>query len=98
MLSPPESKLPQVALWQLFLQSDTHATFECCRVAVEIVKLLRELGDWEGLNSHIVLISKRRQQLKQVLVDMVQVGIYVELSFNSEISNVSHGINMFPTG
>ena len=28
--------------------------------------------DWDGLNSNIVLISKRRQQLKQVLVDMVQ--------------------------
>ncbi len=40
---------------------------------MEIVKLLHEMKDWEGINSHIVLISKRRQQLKQVLVEIVQV-------------------------
>eukprot|EP00286_Rhodomonas_abbreviata_P021292 CAMPEP_0181311530 /NCGR_PEP_ID=MMETSP1101-20121128/13188_1 /TAXON_ID=46948 /ORGANISM="Rhodomonas abbreviata, Strain Caron Lab Isolate" /LENGTH=473 /DNA_ID=CAMNT_0023418271 /DNA_START=9 /DNA_END=1430 /DNA_ORIENTATION=+ len=45
------------------------------RVAVEILKILQELGDWEGINSHVVLLSKRRQQLKQVLVDIVQEGM-----------------------
>jgi len=42
------------------------------RVAVEIVKICFEIGDWEGLNANIVVISKRRQQLKQVLVEIVQ--------------------------
>jgi len=36
------------------------------RVAVEIVKIFYESKDWEGVNSHIVLLAKRRQQLKQV--------------------------------
>jgi len=54
---------------QTRLASDAFATG---KVAVEIVKILFECKDWEGLNSNIVLISKRRQQLKQVLVDMVQ--------------------------
>jgi len=36
------------------------------RVAVEIVKIFHESKDWEGVNSHLVLLSKRRQQLKQV--------------------------------
>jgi hypothetical protein len=43
---------------------------------VEIVKICYEVGDWEGLNSNIVLISKRRQQLKQVLVEIVQASIH----------------------
>jgi hypothetical protein len=46
------------------------------RVAVEIVKICYETGDWEGLNANIVLLSKRRQQLKQVLVDIVQVSSF----------------------
>jgi hypothetical protein len=43
---------------------------------VEIVKICYEVGDWEGLNSNIVLISKRRQQLKQVLVEIVQASLH----------------------
>jgi 26S proteasome regulatory subunit N5 len=54
---------------QTRLASDAFATG---KVAVAIVQILFECKDWEGLNSNIVLISKRRQQLKQVLVDMVQ--------------------------
>uniref|UniRef100_A0A7S0HEG8 PCI domain-containing protein n=1 Tax=Hanusia phi TaxID=3032 RepID=A0A7S0HEG8_9CRYP len=42
------------------------------KVAVEIVKILYETKDWEGINSHVILLSKRRQQLKQVLVEIVQ--------------------------
>jgi len=54
---------------QTRLASDAFATG---KVAVAIVSILFECKDWEGLNSNIVLISKRRQQLKQVLVDMTQ--------------------------
>ena len=61
---------------QTRLAGDAFATG---KVAVEIVKILFECKDWEGLNSNIVMISKRRQQLKQVLVDMVQEAMkYVD--------------------
>jgi len=61
---------------QTRLAGDAFATG---KVAVEIVKILFECKDWEGLSSNIVLISKRRQQLKQVLVDMVQEAMkYVD--------------------
>lgn len=61
---------------QTRLASDAFATG---KVAVAIVSILFECKDWEGLNSNIVLISKRRQQLKQVLVDMTQeVGACAE--------------------
>ncbi|KAJ1488390.1 hypothetical protein T484DRAFT_2019564 [Baffinella frigidus] len=53
--------------------------FATGKVAVEIVKIFYETKDWEGINSHIVLISKRRQQLKQVLVDITQEAVtYLE--------------------
>ncbi len=45
---------------------------------MEIVKICYEVGDWEGLNANIVLISKRRQQLKQVLVEIVQASLHDE--------------------
>jgi hypothetical protein len=54
-----------------------YCTIHNFRVAVEIVKICYEVGDWEGLNSNIVLISKRRQQLKQVLVEIVQASFLV---------------------
>jgi len=61
---------------QTRLAADAFATG---RVAKEILKILFELGDWEGINSHVVLLSKRRQQLKQVLVDIVQEAMtYME--------------------
>ena len=31
-----------------------------------ILTILREAGDWKGLNEHILLLAKRRSQLKQV--------------------------------
>ena len=31
-----------------------------------ILEVLREAGDWPGLNEHILLLAKRRSQLKQV--------------------------------
>lgn len=43
--------------------ADMHST---ARVLVAIVKLCFEARDWDALNEHIVLLSKRRSQLKQV--------------------------------
>jgi 26S proteasome regulatory subunit N5 len=57
-----------------------------CRVAVEIVKIFFETKDWEGINSHIVLLSKRRQQLKQVLVEITQEAMtYLDQTPSKEV-------------
>lgn len=37
-----------------------------------IVKVLRAANDWAGLNEHIVLLSKKRGQLKQGIAKLVQ--------------------------
>lgn len=42
------------------------------RVLVAIVQLCREANNWTALNEHIVLLSKRRSQLKQAVAKMVQ--------------------------
>ncbi|XP_014220791.1 26S proteasome non-ATPase regulatory subunit 12 [Trichogramma pretiosum] len=42
------------------------------RVLVAIVKLCFEAKNWVALNEHIVLLSKRRSQLKQSVTTMVQ--------------------------
>ncbi|XP_030840015.1 26S proteasome non-ATPase regulatory subunit 12 [Strongylocentrotus purpuratus] len=56
--------------------ADMHST---ARVLVAIVKLCFEARDWDALNEHIVLLSKRRSQLKQAVVKMVQESCtYVE--------------------
>lgn len=70
MPSPLESECNVV---RHLLRAVFDGMFRLVRVAVEIVKICYEVGDWEGLNANVVLLSKRRQQLKQVLVDIVQV-------------------------
>lgn len=42
------------------------------RVLVAIVQICREANNWTALNEHIVLLSKRRSQLKQAVAKMVQ--------------------------
>nr|CAI5853978.1 unnamed protein product [Callosobruchus analis] len=42
------------------------------RVLVAICRICREAGDWAVLNEHIVLLTKRRSQLKQAVAKMVQ--------------------------
>lgn len=37
-----------------------------------VLQLLREAGDWKGLQESILLLSKRRGQLKQAVQDMVR--------------------------
>ncbi|XP_013143060.1 PREDICTED: 26S proteasome non-ATPase regulatory subunit 12 [Papilio polytes] len=42
------------------------------RILVTIVQIWFEAKNWPALNDHIVLLSKRRSQLKQAVVKMVQ--------------------------
>eukprot|EP00243_Klebsormidium_subtile_P003291 TRINITY_DN16644_c0_g1_i1.p1 TRINITY_DN16644_c0_g1~~TRINITY_DN16644_c0_g1_i1.p1 ORF type:complete len:477 (+),score=150.55 TRINITY_DN16644_c0_g1_i1:140-1570(+) len=42
------------------------------KVVAGILETCFEAGDWKGLNEQIVLLSKRRAQLKQAVVEMVQ--------------------------
>lgn len=38
------------------------------RILVAIVKMCYEAKDWDALNENIILLSKRRSQLKQVIL------------------------------
>ena len=40
------------------------------RVCVAILEVLHTANDWKGLNEHIILLSKRRAQLKQARHDI----------------------------
>ncbi|XP_030036703.2 26S proteasome non-ATPase regulatory subunit 12 [Manduca sexta] len=42
------------------------------RILVTVVQICYEAKNWSALNDHIVLLSKRRSQLKQAVVKMVQ--------------------------
>lgn len=42
------------------------------RILVTVVQICFEAKNWTALNDHIVLLSKRRSQLKQAVVKMVQ--------------------------
>jgi len=45
---------------------------ECAHVCVAMVRLCRQHGAWEKLNETVLLLSKRRAQLKQALSKVVQ--------------------------
>ena len=42
------------------------------RILVAIVEMCFQAKNWSALNEHIVLLSKRRSQLKQAVTKMVQ--------------------------
>lgn len=55
------------------------------RVLVAIVQICFEAKHWAALNEHITLLAKRRSQLKQAVVKMVQECCsYVDLMPNKE--------------
>lgn len=55
---------------------DSYAT---SKVAVEIVRTCWEVKDLEQLNAHILILSKRRAQLKQAIADIVKEAMtYIE--------------------
>lgn len=47
----------------MFQASDTHST---SRILVGIVKMCFEAKNWDALNENIVLLTKKRGQIKQV--------------------------------
>ena len=49
------------------------------KVAVALVKLCKGAGDWQALKDTIILLAKRRQQHKKVLVSFcVLSGLQLE--------------------
>lgn len=50
------------------LAEDVGGTRRACAAVLDV---LRAAADWKGLNEHILLLAKRRSQLKQVRVDRV---------------------------
>ncbi|KAJ8908385.1 hypothetical protein NDN08_005094 [Rhodosorus marinus] len=89
MVSKDSSKLNDAIA--LLLESErihrlSNDTLETSALCVAIVQLCFEQGDWEALNTNIVLLSKRRAQLKQAVTKVVQAGVeYVESTPSEEI-------------
>ena len=48
------------------LAEDYSATTACCTA---ILELTHAAGDWKLLNEHLLILSKRRSQLRQVCLD-----------------------------
>ncbi|EEH54574.1 uncharacterized protein MICPUCDRAFT_34916 [Micromonas pusilla CCMP1545] len=56
------------------------------RFCVAILDVLFKAGDWDGINDHIVLLSKRRAQLKQAVGAMVKEAMtFVDKAPNLEV-------------
>lgn len=70
-------------MYNMFLQgADMVSTG---RVLVAIVQICYEAKNWGALNEHITLLAKRRSQLKQAVVKMVQeCCTYIDLAPNKE--------------
>lgn len=55
------------------------------RVLVAVVQLCREAKRWDLLNEHVVVLSRRRSQLKQAVAKMVQQCVeYVDQTPDKE--------------
>lgn len=77
------------------------------RLLVAIVEICLEAKNWSALNEHIILLSKRRSQLKQAVTKMVQeCCTYVDKMPNKEtmvklietLRSVTEGkVNIFST-
>lgn len=76
------------------------------RVLVAIVQICYEAKNWSVLNEHISLLAKRRSQLKQAVVKMIQeCCLYVDETEDEQIKlklidtlrNVTEGkVSMLP--
>ncbi|CAG5135237.1 unnamed protein product [Candidula unifasciata] len=63
--------------------ADTHSTG---RILVAIVRLCFESKNWDALNENIVLLTKKRGQIKQAVTKMIQeVCTYVDKTPNKEV-------------
>lgn len=64
------------------LAEDITSTKMCCKAILEV---LFNAGDWQQLNENILLLAKRRSQLKQAVQAFVRQGMdYVEKTPNEE--------------
>ena len=50
---------------------DMHST---SKILVAIVQMCHEAKEWTTLNEHLILLSKKRSQLKAAVTKMVQVS------------------------
>lgn len=56
------------------------------RILVAIVQICFEAKNWTALNEHITMLTKRRSQLKQAVVKMIQECVtYVDKTPSKEI-------------
>ncbi|CAL1540617.1 unnamed protein product [Lymnaea stagnalis] len=63
--------------------ADTHST---SRILVAIVKICFEAKNWDALNENIVLLTKKRGQIKQSVTKMIQEACgYVESTPSKEV-------------
>ena len=56
------------------------------RAVTAVLEVLHGARDWKGLNDHILLLTKRRSQLKQVK----SVGIFTQLRSRSALLRFGH--------
>ena len=59
----------------------------CCKAILEV---LYNAGDWQQLNEHILLLAKRRSQLKQVWHDRLCSSSLVLHMSVDEVSSSAH--------
>ncbi len=62
----PCNSLMKAALATLHIPLQAGDAFATSKVAVAMVKLCHEVGDLKQLNAYILILAKRRGQLKQV--------------------------------
>uniref|UniRef100_A0A4W4GUB8 26S proteasome non-ATPase regulatory subunit 12 n=1 Tax=Electrophorus electricus TaxID=8005 RepID=A0A4W4GUB8_ELEEL len=70
-----EGKLQEAVESLLSLEKQTRTASDMVstsRILVAIVQMCYEAKDWDALNENIMLLSKRRSQLKQAVAKMVQ--------------------------
>lgn len=63
------------------------------RLLVCIVDMLGELKQWQKLNEHLIIMSKKRTQLKQAVTKMVQAA----MKYVDEITNEQIRLNLINT-
>uniref|UniRef100_A0A8C5CBE3 Proteasome 26S subunit, non-ATPase 12 n=1 Tax=Gadus morhua TaxID=8049 RepID=A0A8C5CBE3_GADMO len=70
-----EGKLQEAVEGLLSLEKQTRTASDMVstsRILVAVVQMCHEAKDWDALNENIMLLSKRRSQLKQAVAKMVQ--------------------------
>ena len=59
------------------------------RLCVAILAVLRQANDWQGICEHVILLSKRRAQLKQAIGAVVREAMsYSRTMQNAHIHKI----------